>query len=98
MGWLEAAREQMSPPHARNDFSPELLDALSQAFNEVWAVIRAHHPLRDDSKDAERQSALSRTLIELASNGIADPAELRKRTLETLPLDGDVSPVVGDEV
>ena len=49
----------MNPPRPQSDFSTGLLDALNQAFNEVRAVICAHHPLRDDSKDA----ALSRTLI-----------------------------------
>jgi len=74
----------MSP---QNPFdNPKLLIKLAQAFESVWLVMRAHEPLLDAERAKELSIEVSRKLVELAANGVTDPVQLRRLTLESLPL------------
>jgi hypothetical protein len=74
----------MSP---QNPFdNPKLLIKLAQAFESVWLVMRAHEPLLDAERAKELSIEVSRKLVELAANGVTDPVQLRRVTLESLPL------------
>ena len=66
--------------------NPKLLIELAQAFESIWLVIRAHEPLLDADRAKELSIKISRKLVELAADGVTDPAQLRKLTLESLPL------------
>ena len=48
--------------------------------------MRAHEPLLDADRAKELSIEISRKLVELAADGVTDPAQLRRLTLETLPL------------
>ena len=78
----------MTPQNPFNN--PKLLIELAQAFESIWLVMEAHEPILDPIPDAERakelSSEISRKLVELAAYGVTDPAQLRKLTLESLPL------------
>ena len=66
-------------------FSPELLDDLATAFNDVWAMLYAQVPPGDE--DAVRLTGnLSCTLVALAVEGITDPKELRRKALANMIL------------
>jgi hypothetical protein len=74
----------MSP---QNPFdNPKLLIKLAQAFESVWLVMRAHEPLLDAERAKELSIEISRKLVELAADGVTDPLQLRRLTLESLPL------------
>ena len=55
--------------------------AIEEAFGVTWAVVRANQPDRDLKQDCERMAALSEKLAELTTDGITDPAELKKPLL-----------------
>jgi hypothetical protein len=59
---------------------------LAQAFESIWLVMRAHEPLLDAERAKELSIEVSRKLVELAVNGVTDPVQLRRLTLENLPL------------
>jgi hypothetical protein len=61
-------------------------DNLAQAFESIWLVMRAHEPLLDEDRAKELGIEISRKLVELAADGVTDPAQLRRLTLESLPL------------
>jgi hypothetical protein len=65
-------------------YGPELLRALEQAFDAVWATL-CHMPLACDQAK-ELKVALSQTLIALAADGITEPQELRRKALENMAL------------
>ncbi len=48
--------------------------------------MRAHEPLVDADRAKELSIEISRKLVELAADGVTDPAQLRRLTLESLPL------------
>jgi len=74
----------MSP---QNPFdNPKLLIKLAQAFESVWLVMRAHELLLDAERAKELSIEVSGKLVELAANGVTDPVQLRRLTLESLPL------------
>jgi hypothetical protein len=78
----------MSP---QNPFdNPKLVIELAQAFESIWLVMQAHEAILDPILDADRAKELgreiSRKLVELAADGVRDPAQLRRLTLESLPL------------
>ena len=74
----------MSP---QNPFdNPKLLIKLAQAFESIWLVMRAHEPLLDADRAKELSIEISRKLVELAADGVTDPVQLRRLTLESLPL------------
>jgi hypothetical protein len=68
-----------------DDFSPEVIEVLERAFEDVWTVLEAH---QDPGSECEPEIgiAVGRTLVSLAANGITDRQELRRRTLETIAL------------
>lgn len=75
------------PPNSElpRKFSPEVLEALQQAFEDVWAALHAH--LQPESEYGKEMGiTLSRTLVSLAAEGITDRQELRRRALENLTL------------
>ena len=79
----------MSPQNPFDD--PKLLTELAQAFESIWLVMRAHEPLVDADRAKELSIEISRKLVELAADGVTDPAQLRRLTLESLPLPGTLA-------
>jgi hypothetical protein len=77
-------------PHNPFD-NPKLLTELAQAFESIWLVMRAHEPLLDADTAKELAIEISRKLVELAANGVTDPAQLRRLALESLPLTGTLA-------
>ena len=69
-----------SPP---NWSDPVVLAAIERAFDATWPVIRAHEAGANKARMAELSRALSHKLIELASEGVTDPQELRRLALES---------------
>jgi hypothetical protein len=63
---------------------PVVLAAIERAFDATWPVIRAHEAGANKARMNELSMALSHKLIELASEGITDPQELRRLALEAL--------------
>ena len=74
----------MSPQNPFDD--PKLVTELAQTFESIWLVMRAHEPLLDADRTKELSIEISRKLVELAADGVTDPAQLRRLTLESLPL------------
>ena len=74
----------MSPQNPFDD--PKLVTELAQTFEFIWLVMRAHEPLVDADRAKELSIEISRKLVELAADGVTDPAQLRRLTLESLPL------------
>jgi hypothetical protein len=64
---------------------PIVLASIERAFDTTWPVIRAHEAGANKARMAELSMALSHKLIELASEGITDPQELRRLALEAFP-------------
>jgi hypothetical protein len=67
---------------------PVVLAAIERAFDTTWPVIRAHEAGANKARMAELSARLSHKLIELASEGVIDPQELRKLALEAFPAYG----------
>ena len=61
---------------------PLVLASIERAFDAAWPVIRAHEAGANNARMAELSMALSHKLIELASEGVTDPQELRRLALE----------------
>jgi hypothetical protein len=61
------------------------LAAIERAFDATWPVIRAHKAGANKARMAELSMALSHKLIELVSEGITDPQELRRLPLDAFP-------------
>ena len=66
-------------------YDPATLAAIHEAFETTWAVLQAHEPSPLLRKETQN-SALGRVLVALAAEGVIDPAELRSRALQELPL------------
>ena len=79
----------MSPQNPFDD--PKLVAELAQTFESIWLVMRAHEPLVDADRAKELGIEISRKLVELAADGVTDPAQRRRLTLESLPLPGTVA-------
>jgi len=61
---------------------PKITGAVEEAFEAVWAVIKANDQAGGETEpDCERRVELSRKLAEFVVDGITDPAELRSRVL-----------------
>jgi hypothetical protein len=76
---MPSSRERLSL------YSPELINAMTQAFTAVWTTLYSHLPMDGDGAD-ELKIALSRTIVALVSEGVRDPKELRRRALENMAL------------
>ena len=63
---------------------PMVLASIERAFDATWPVIRAREAGANKARMAELSMALSHKLIELASECITDPMELRRLALEAL--------------
>ena len=66
-------------------YNPSLLDAINQAFDAVWATLYAH-VAPENEQAHELKIALSQTLVALASDGITDPQDLRRKATESMAL------------
>jgi len=67
-------------------YDDETLHALEDAVRDVWQVLKAHAPYPGWEDDEELKTEIAHRLVALADAGICDPAELRSRTLQTMPL------------
>ena len=66
-------------------FTPEVVEVLEQAFEDVWKVVQAHlEP--GAAVETEWGSTIGCALVALAANGITDRQELRSRALRTIAL------------
>lgn len=74
---------------SRSDNTAEV-DAINRAFDAVWASLSAHRQYDFDEAE-ELKIQLSQTLISLASDGITDWEELRRRALELMPLNAPLA-------
>jgi hypothetical protein len=63
-------------------YDPATLEALGQAYNAAWLVLRARDPFRDFESDSDLKATLSRKLLALAANGVTDAVELREGAVE----------------
>ena len=87
----------LDPPPSWSD--PDVLAAIERAFDSTWPVVRAHEAGANKARMAELSMALSHKLIELVSEGITDPQELRRLALESFSLtnwSGDNQVVSGE--
>jgi hypothetical protein len=76
-----------SEPPAPNYCDPKITGAVEEAFEAVWAVIKANDQAGIEIEtDCERRAELSRKLAELVVEGITDVAELRGRALASFGL------------
>ena len=76
----------MYPQHPQiNPYDPKTLDALGEAFDATWVVLKARDPFRDFERAYELKAALRQKLVLLATDGVTDPVELREWVLEDLP-------------
>jgi hypothetical protein len=69
----------MSPQNPFDD--PKLPTALAQAFESTWLAMQAHEPPLDADRATELSVEISRKLVELAADGVTDPAQLRRLAL-----------------
>ena len=81
----------MSPQNPFDD--PKLVTELAQTFESIWLVMRAHEPLLDADRAKELSIEISRKLVELAADGVTDPAQLRRLTLEICLSPRHTSPI-----
>ena len=70
-----------SLPHT---YSPEALEGLQEAFEDVWVTL--YSPMPQDGAGEILRARLGQTLVTLAGEGITDPQELKLRALERMAL------------
>ena len=75
----------MSSTTQSHAYDSSVPDAINQAFDAVWQTLYAHVTPENDQAD-ELKIALSQTLVSLASDGITDWQELRRKALESMAL------------
>jgi hypothetical protein len=76
-----------SEPHAPDYCDPKITGAVEEAFEAVWAVIKANDEAGGEAEpDCERRVEISRKIAELVVEGVADPTELTARTLASFGL------------
>lgn len=68
----------------KQKYSPEELEALTRAFETVWACIETRGGARDSSKDDELKELIRLRILLLDDEAIADPVVLRELALATL--------------
>ncbi len=66
-------------------FSPDVVETLTAAFNDVWAMLYAQVPPGDDEA-MQLSTNLSCALVALAIEGVTDPRELRRKALKNMIL------------
>lgn len=68
------------------EYSPEALQALTQAYDAVWTTLYAHMPIDGSAETSEMSFHLSQTLAGLAASGTTDFQDLRRKALEAVAL------------
>jgi hypothetical protein len=68
------------------DYSPELLADIEAVYTSVWKLVQPYALARNEQTTREMEIILSRTLVELVSNGITNRKELRQCALESVAL------------
>ena len=56
------------------------------AFVPIWHILKANDPSRDSADDAELRIAIGKKLLNLVSDGVTDPLQLRNLTVQSLIL------------
>jgi hypothetical protein len=69
------------------------LEAVSQAFDAIWNVLREDDPFRADAEHSELKTVIGQKLTTLVDDGVTDAPQLRKLTLESLALMGYAVPL-----
>jgi hypothetical protein len=59
---------------------------MDQAFAGIWNRLRAHDPFRDYANDTELRLAIGQKLLNLVADGVNDPNQLRRLTVQSLLL------------
>ena len=68
----------MTSPKFRADiYDSKTLAAMDQTFVPVWHILKANDPSRDSSNDAELRIVIGKKLLNLVSDGVTDPLQLR---------------------
>jgi hypothetical protein len=70
--------------HKPDLYNSKTLEAVSEAFDAIWNVLRADDPFRDYAKDRELRTAVGKKLTALVADGVTDPLQLRKLTVESV--------------
>ncbi len=84
----------MRPQFHRVDlYELKTLEAVSQAFDAIWNVLREDDPFRDYAEDRELKTVIGQQLTTLVGDGVTDAPQLRKLTLESLALMGYAVPL-----
>jgi hypothetical protein len=84
----------MRPQFQRLDlYEPKTLEAVSQAFDAIWNVLREDDPFREDAEDSELKTVIGQKLTTFVGDGVTDARQLRKLTLESLALIGYAVPL-----
>ena len=84
----------MRPQSHRLDlYEPKTLEAVSQAFDAIWNVLREDDPFREDAEHGELKTVIGQKLTTLVGDGVTDATQLRKLTLESLLLTGYAVPL-----
>jgi hypothetical protein len=78
--------------HRVDFYDPRTLEAVSQAFDAIWNVLREDDPFRDYAEDGELRTVIRQKLTTLVGHGVTDATQLRKLTLESLLLTGYAVP------
>jgi hypothetical protein len=73
----------MSSTNQLHPQESSVADAISRAFDAVWATLSANLPPEIDQAE-ELRIRISQTLISLASDGITDWQELRSKALQCM--------------
>ena len=74
----------MTTRQSSKAYSPEVLAAVQQAFDAVWTTLYSN--VEGEMQRKELSIKLSRTLIEMAANGVTDSKELWRSAVETMAL------------
>jgi hypothetical protein len=84
----------MRPQFHRVDlYELKTLEAVSQAFDAIWNVLREDDPFRDYAEDRELKTVIGQKLTTLVGDGVTDAPQLRKLTLESLAVMGYAVPL-----
>ena len=79
-----------SRSHRVDFYDPKTLEAVSQAFDAIWNVLREDDPFRDYA--GELRTVIGQKLTTLVGDGVTDATQLRKLTLDSLLLTGYAVP------
>ena len=66
------------------EYSPQILSDLEAAYVDVWNLLPYARMSRNEEATRELEIALSRILAGLASEGVTNAKELRRRAFEAV--------------